>query len=148
MSADRYDMMHEDELRTELRAAHETHKKQLTAERERVKKLADEWWGMALDAEREKHKEELKKLEHFHQAELLKLEAAIAKAIRKLRHETPSFVAQEIANDLDEVDLSALDRYVAEKTKPLVDLLTRLQPYQTPDDAKIIADALANLAKP
>jgi hypothetical protein len=34
----------------------DAHKTALDGERVRVKKLADEWWGMALTAEREKRK--------------------------------------------------------------------------------------------
>lgn len=44
-------------------------RKELAAERERTKKLADEWWGMALAAEREKSETLMEALEAIARAD-------------------------------------------------------------------------------
>jgi hypothetical protein len=86
-----------------------------------------------LAAEQEKLKEELKKLEHFHQAELLKIEqqllqaqAAIAEAkahLNKIIFDSNSRLS-DVLGALNTVDLSALDKHDAEVRKPFIDLLT------------------------
>jgi len=90
--------------------------------------LADE-----LAAEREKHANELTALVR----EVLQAQAAIAEHNAKVHPQSTLRIT---------VDLSALDKFVSDKTKPLVDLLRKCVPHPKSDlTSEQLADALAKV---